>query len=170
MKTLVVFLLLIAFGCCGQDTPGITNKVTEIDRDKDGKTDVRIETLYRGKTKVMMITSRRNQQDVMTVQTRGYLADGKMVMVESDEDGDGTLESVTVFKPDTDSFEMFIRQPDGVVKPVSTQRLDSFRRQSAIANESLRELFDGPEKSAKEIGDFLEKNRQKIEAIKNEKK
>lgn len=170
MKTLVAFLMLVALGCCGQDTSGITNKVTEIDRDKDGKTDVRIETLYRGKTKVMMITSRRNQQDVMAVQTRGYLADGKMVMVESDEDGDGTLESVIVFKPNTDTFEMFTRQPDGTVKPVSTQRLDSLTRQSAVASESLRELFDGPEKTAKEIEDLLEKNRQKIKAIKKEKK
>jgi hypothetical protein len=34
----------------------------------------------------------------------------------------------------------------------------------------LRELFDGPEKSAKEIEDLLERNRQKIEAIKKEKK
>ena len=89
MKTLAAFLLLAAFGCCcGQDTSGITNKVTEIDRDKDGKIDVRIETAYRGKTKVMMTMSRRNQHGVMAVSSRSYLADGKLVMVESDEDGE----------------------------------------------------------------------------------
>src|SRR6185369_1138956 len=87
MKTFIAFLLLTAFACCAQDTSGITNKVTDIDRDKDGKIDVRIETVYRGKIKVMMIMSRRNQQDTMVVTSRSYLADGKLVMVESDEDG-----------------------------------------------------------------------------------
>lgn len=38
-----------------------------------------------------------------------------------------------------------------------------------MADASIRELFDGPEKTDKEIGDLLEKNRQKIEAIKKEK-
>jgi hypothetical protein len=169
MKILIAFLMLVAFGCCAQDASGITNKVTEIDRDKDGKSDVRIETFYRGKTKVMMIMSRRNQRGVMAVTTRSYLADGKLVTVESDEDGDGALESITAFRPDTDSFEMFTRQPDGTVKPVSTQRLDSIRKQRAVADVSMRELFDGPEKTEKEVGDLLDKNRQKIEAIKIKK-
>jgi hypothetical protein len=106
----------------------------------------------------------------MAITARSYLADGKLVMVESDEDGDGTLESVTVFEPDTDRFDMFTRQPDGTVKPVSTQKLDFIRRQKAVADASMRELFDGSEKTNKEIGDLLEKNRQKIEAIKKEKK
>ena len=170
MKTLIAFLLLVAFGCRGQDTLGITNKVTEIDRDKDGKMDVRIETVYRGRTKVKIIMSRRNQQGVMAVISRSFLADGKLVMVESDEDGDGSLESVTVFRPDADSFEMFTRQPDGSVKPVITQKLDSIKRQKAVADASMKELFEKSEMTDKEIGDLFEKNRQKIEAIKKEKK
>ena len=168
MKTLVAFLLLLAATCYADDSSGITNKVTAMDRDKDGKIDFRIETIYRGKTKVMMIMSCRNPQGVMSV-TRSYLADGKLVMAESDEDGDGSFESITVFRPDTDNFEMFTRQSDGTVKPMSTQKLDSIRRQVAVADDSLRELFDGPEKTEKEIGDLLERNRQKIEAIKKEK-
>jgi hypothetical protein len=170
MKTHVAFLLLVAFGCCGQDTSGITNKVTEVDLDEDGKMDVRIETLYRGKTKVMMIMSRRNQEGVMAVTARSYLADGKLVMVESDEDGDGTLESVTVFEPDTDRFEMFTRQPDGAVKPVSTQKLDFIKRQKTVADACMKELFETSEMTDKEIGDLLEKHRQRIEAIKKEQK
>ena len=170
MKALAVLLLFVAFGCCGQEASTITNKVTEIDRDKDGKIDVRIETVYRGKTKVMMIMSRRNQQGVMAVTSRSYLADGKMVMVESDEDADGTLECITIFRPGTDRFEMFTRQPNGSVSPVSTQKLDSIKRQKAIADASMRELFDGSERTDEEIGDLLERNRQKIEAIKKEKK
>lgn len=170
MKTLVAFLLLVAFGCCGQDASGITNKVTEIDRDKDGKVDVRIETAYRGKTKVMMTISRRTQQGVMAIQSRSYLADGKLVMVESDEDADGTLESIAVFKPGSGFFEMFTRQADGTVTPVSTQKLDSIKRQKAVADATMQRVFDGPEMTDKELVDLLEQNRQRIEAIKNEVK
>ena len=170
MKSLAVFFLLVTFGCCGQGPAGITSKVTEIDRDKDGKIDVRIETMYRGKTKVMMTMSQRNQQGMMAVSSRSYLADGKLVLVESDEDGDGTLESMTIFKPDTKSFEMFTRLPGGTVRPVNTKKLDSINRQKAVVDESLNELFEGPEKTSKELGDLLEKNRQKIEAINKEEK
>lgn len=169
MKTLVALLLLLAGTCCADDSSGITNKVTEIDRDKDGKIDVRIETAYRGQAKVMMVMSRRNQQGVMAVAARSYLAEGRVVMVESDEDADGTFESITVFRPDTDDFEMFTRQADGTVKPVSTQKLDSIKRQKAVADESLGKLLDNPDMTSEKIGDLLEKNRQKIEAIKNEK-
>jgi len=168
MKTLIAFLLLLALTSYADNSSGITNKMTEIDRDKDGKIDVRIETVYRGKTKVMMILSRRNPQGVMAV-TRSYLADGKLVMAESDEDGDGSFESITVFRPDTDSFEMFTRQADGTVKPVSTQKLDSIKRQKALADESLGKLLDNPDMTSKEIGDLLERNRHTIEAIKKEK-
>lgn len=170
MKTFVAFVLLAGFTCFGQDASGITNRVTEIDRDKDGRVDVRIETAYRGKTKVMMTMSHRTQQGVMAVQSRSYYADGKLVMVESDEDGDGTLESITTFRPGTDEFEMFTRHDDGTVRPVSTQRLDSIKRQKAVADASVRELFDNPDMSAGEVGELLERNRQKIEAIKNEQK
>ncbi len=170
MKALVTLLLLVCLTCFGQDASGITNKVTEIDRDKDGKIDVRIETAYRGKTKVMMTMSRRGQQGVMAIQSRSYFAEGKMVMVESDEDADGTLESITVFRTDTDDFEMFTRQADGTARPVSTEKLDSIKKQKAVADSSMRELCDETDMSEGEMGDLLERNRQKIEAIKKMKK
>jgi hypothetical protein len=170
MKILVAFLLLVAFGCCGQDTSGITNKVTEVDRDNDGRIDIRIEMAYRGKAKVMMTMSRRNQQGVMKIESRSYLVGGELVMVESDQDGDGTFESITVFRPDTDSIEMFTRQPDGTVQPVSTKKLDSNKRQKAVADASMKRLFDGPEMTDKELGDLMEQSRQKIDAIKKEEK
>jgi hypothetical protein len=170
MKTIIALFLLASFSCCAQDSSGVTNKVTEIDRDKDGKIDVRIETVYRGKKKVMMIKSSLNQQGKMAITTRSYLVSGKLVTVESDEDGDGTLESLAVFEPQTDGFEMFIRQPDGTVRPVSTQKLDSIKRQKDVADKSMKRLFEEPNMSDKEVQELLEKNRQEIEAIKREKK
>ena len=46
----------------------ITNKISEIDRDRDGKIDVRIETLYRGKMKVMMTVASKTQMDALLLQ------------------------------------------------------------------------------------------------------
>ena len=65
--------MLVGSACYGQDVSGITNKLTEIDRDNDGKIDVRIETAYRGKTRVMVSMSRRNQKGEMTLCARSYL-------------------------------------------------------------------------------------------------
>jgi hypothetical protein len=173
MKTLAILILLCA-SSYGADitttniTADITTKTFER-RDGDGKSSLHIETVYRGKTKVLMIMSQRNKQGVMTV-TRNYLVGGKSVLAESDEDGDGFFESVMVFDPATDDFEMFIRKPDGSVKPISTQTLEATKKQTAVVDESLRKLFQKPDMSDKELSNLLEENRQKIESIEKEKK
>ena len=172
MKALVI-LILLCVSSYGADiittntTADITTKIFDR-RDGDGKPSLRIETVYRDKTKVLVITSHRNKQGVMTV-TRGYMVGGKMVMAESDENGDGAFESVTVFDPATDDFEMFTRQPDGSVKPISTQTLEATKKQAAVAAESIRKLFQKPNMSDKELSDLLEENRQKIESLEKEK-
>lgn len=173
MKTLAILFLLCAsvHGAITNSTNvvgDITTKVLERTAE-EGKPDLHIETVYRGKTKVMMIMSRRNQNGVLAVTSRCYLAGGKLVMVESDEDGDGVFESLTVFNPDTEDFEKFIRQPDGSVKPMSTQSIDATKRMKAVADESLRTLLQNPDMTNREVEDLLEKNRQKIEAIKKKK-
>jgi hypothetical protein len=131
MKPLVILILLGA-PVFGADTT-ITNIVGDIttrisERTKDGKMDVRIETTYRGKTKVMMTISRPNREGGLAVQSRSLYADGKLVAAESDEDGDGTLDSITVFSPGTDEFEVFTRLADGTVKPISTRSRRRGRR------------------------------------------
>jgi hypothetical protein len=126
MKILII-LILSCVSLYGSDITTTTNIVGDITTKisertgKDGKPDLHIEMVYRGKIKVLRIVSRLNKQGTLAVVSRSYLVDGKLEMVESDDDGDGTLESITVFNPDTDNFEMFTRQPDGSVKPVSTQ-------------------------------------------------
>jgi hypothetical protein len=171
MKTLAI-LILLCVSSYGADiittntTADITTKISER-RDKDGKPDLHVETVYRGKTKVLMIMSHRNKQGVMAV-TRNYFVGGKSVLAESDDDGDGFFESVMVFDQVTDDFEMFIRQPDGSVKPISTQTLEATKKQKAVADESGRKLLQKPDMSDKEISDLLQETRQKIENIEKE--
>jgi hypothetical protein len=117
-----------------------------------------------------MIMSRRNKQGGMAVYDRNYLVDGKMVMGETDKDGDGFFESVTVFNPVTDNFEMFTRQPDGSVKPISTQTLNVTKKQNAVVAETMNNLFQKTNMSDEELGDLLEKTRQKVQDLGKEKK
>jgi hypothetical protein len=145
MKTFAI-LILFCTSLYGADITttnivgDITTKISER-TDKDGRPDLRIETVYRGKTRVLRILSRLNKQGTLTVVSRGYLVDGKLHMVESDEDGDGFFESVFVFDPVSNDFEMFIRQSDGSVKPMSTEALEAIKKKSAVAAESMRKLL-----------------------------
>jgi len=168
MKTIITIVLLAGFSCFARDVPGITNKVTEIDRDKDGKIDRRIVDTYRDGTQVMRTDSRLNQQGVMTVHSRAYCANGVLLMVEVDDDGDGTLEGITIFEPNSRDFEMFTRQADGSVKPISSPKLDSIKRQKAVADATMQKLFEGPEMTDQELSDLLEQHHRRIEAIKQE--
>ena len=96
----------------------------------------------------------------MTV-TRGYLVGGKMVMAETDKNGDGFFESVTTFDPVTDDFEVFNRQPDGAVKPISTQTLEATKKQTEVIDESLRKIFQKPNMSDQELSSLIEENQKK---------
>jgi hypothetical protein len=173
MKMLIMLILSCA-SLFGADITTTTNNVGDITTKisertaADGKPTVRIETLYRGKAKVFQIVSHCNKQGTLAVVSRAYFVSGKLHMVESDDDGDGFFESVMVFDPTTGSFEMFTRQADGSVNPVSTQKLDAIKREKAMADESMEKLK--PDMTDRELGDLLETNRLKIEAIKNEKK
>lgn len=174
MKTLTV-LILSCVALRGANIVNTTNVVGDMSTrsserlGKNGKPDLRIESVYRGKVKVMQTISHRNRDGALAVILRSYLADGKLLAVESDDDEDGTLETVTVFDPDNHHFEMFSRQPDGMVKPVSTRKLNSLKKQKAVADESLRKLLETPKIGDKELRALLEQNRQKIKAIKQEK-
>jgi len=174
MKTLAI-LILFCTSSYGADITITTNNTSDITtktserRDRDGKPDLRVETVYRGKTKVLRVMSHRNSQGVMAV-TRMYLVGGKCAMAETDEDGDGTFESVTVFDPGTDDFEIFRRQPDGSVKPASTQTVEATKKQKAVVDESMNKLLQRPNMSDKELSDLLQENRQKISDIEKEKK
>ena len=170
MKTFAI-LILFCTSLYGADITttnvvgDITTKISER-LGKDGKPDLRIETVYRGKTMVLRTMTRCKEPGAPPVVSRGYCVDGKLHLIESDEDGDGFFESVAVFDPVTDNFEKFTRLPDGTVQPVSTRSLDAIKRQKAVADDSMKKLLAYPDMTSEELQGLLETNRQKIDALK----
>jgi hypothetical protein len=133
--------ICVTLACFADDTSDITNKVF-IKKDKDGNSTFRMETVYRGKDKIMMIISRPNKEGVMAVASRSYLVGGDLIATESDEKHDGTLQTIAVYHPGTNDMEIFTRQPDGSVEPVSTQTLDAYKKQNAAISEFWTNAFD----------------------------
>ena len=66
-----------------------------------------------------------------------FYSDGKMVMAESDEDGDGNWDSLVVYGQESDSFEVFRRNTQGQATPVKYEEMLKLREEKA----NFRELF-----------------------------
>lgn len=168
MKLFAIFALFVAVACRAQDTNAVTSKVIERDRDKDGKPDYCMETVYRGAQKVMLIWSKPNRQGVMTVTSRGYLAGGDMVATESDEDGDGVFETLAVYRSGTGDMEVFARHLDGSVKPVSAQTLAAYKKQNAAISDFWERAFDKSTDTDK-VMEMMRETQKKIRDAEKEK-
>lgn len=142
----------------------ITTKVTEIDRNKDGKADSRMETFYRDGVKVLMVYSRADTNGVMRAGARTFFVNGDIVLSEGDDNGDGVFETILTSHPETNALEVFTRTPEGDVRPASTRTVNAHKKQmSAVA-----EFFD----EMPNMDDFDEKFRttkRKIEDAEKEK-
>ena len=143
-----IFIILILFSASvyGADTVTTnievdittTNTVTtNIDGDitttiselwaTDGKPWNRTETVYRGKTKVLEILSHRDKQGILVVFCRHYFVNGVPQMEEDDFNGDGFF-TISLLNTNHYDFEMFVRQPDGSVKPMPTKALETLKK------------------------------------------
>ena len=175
MKTFAI-LFLFCFSTYGAVTSSTTNVVGDITTKvfertaKDGKPEMRIETVYRGKTRILKILSRRTKEGTLAIESRGYFVDGKVVMSECENDGNGGFKSFLLYHPGTDSIEIFQRQPDGSVNPVSTQTLEVTKKQGDVVEEGLRKDFEKKDMTDREISDSLEQMRLKIQDLEKEKK
>lgn len=119
-----------------------TTKVFERDSDNDGRSDFRMETFYRGESKVMMITSRPDADGVMAVESRGYLVAGNLVLTEADEDGGGIFETIMATDPETNDIEMFVRKADGSVRPASSRLVEAHKKMFGAVAEFFDEMSD----------------------------
>ncbi len=167
VKALVIILISLATGCHAQDTNGITSKVFERDADKDGNPELRVETVYRDGTKVMLIWSKPDAQGVLRVSSRSYFAGGDMVSTESDEDRDGLFETIAVYRAGTTDMEVFIRQQDGSVIPASAQTLAAYRKQNAAIVDFFEKAFEKGTDTDKAM-ELMEEAQRKIQAAEKE--
>lgn len=168
MKTIAILMLFCAslYGADTGTNSNITSKVMEHERD-GGKTRLRFETIYRGKTPILRVL--QTIRDGVTKTSRRYEVDGSLVMVESDEDGDGRFESVTLFRPGTDHLEMFTREPDGSVRPASTKTLHRTRKQLAAVDEVAGKLFQKEALTDEQIDELIQETRKKVQGAGREK-
>jgi hypothetical protein len=167
MKNLFAAILFCASVAYADDT-NITRKVFE-KKDKDGKVVSSYETIYRGKARVMLVIRRPNKDGVMIVTARSYLAGGELVLTESDEDHDGTLETLACYSPAKNEMEVFIRQPDGSVKPVSAKNLEAFKKQNAAVSQFWDKAFE-KDTSGEELSKSIRATQKKIQNAEREKK
>jgi hypothetical protein len=168
MKIFVIILLFVAIGCYADDTTDITNKVFE-KKDKDGKVSFRLERIYRGKDMVMMESFRPNAQGVLVLGTRSYWVGGDLVMMESDDHKSGKLDTVVVYNPGKDDMEVFTRQADGSVKPVSARTLQAYKQQNAAVSDFVRTTLTGTNMSDAELSERIQETQQKIQDAEKQK-
>jgi hypothetical protein len=177
MKAIAVLILFCAplYGAdiTTTNTVGdITTKVSERTT-KDGKPEVRVQTVYRGKARILQTLSRPDKQGRLTIVSCSYLVGGDLVMIESDEDGDGMFERISLYRPGTDDFEMLTRQTDGSIKPVSTEKLAAYKQQKTATDKIMAESFQKMTEtnmSDEELGKLLEETKEKVQGVLKEKR
>ena len=168
MRTFVIILLFVAIGCYAGDTSDVTTKIFE-KKGKDGKVCFRMETTYRGKTKMMVEIFRPNAQGVMVISERSYMAGGDLVTTESDQHNSGKFDTIAVYHPGTDDIEVFTRLADGSVKPVSTQTLQAYKKQNAAIADFFTAIWTKTNASDEEISERVQATRKKIQDAEKEK-
>jgi hypothetical protein len=145
-------------------SPDVTTRIEE-HKDKDGNPDLRVESFYRSKNKILEVTSRRNIFGRMVVRSRNYSLDGKSIATELVSAGNGMFLSLIVHSPLGSDMEIFKRKGDGTVTPASTAEIDSVKKGSGFALEPLRKSIEHSEMSNADFGRSIEESPQKIQEL-----
>lgn len=169
MKALTVFCLIamISYGfSAGADsTNEISTKIVETARDS-GRIRLRILTTFRGKQRSIVEIQKITL--AATNVTRSFYAGSHLAMIESDDDADGVFESFCLFREGSRDFEMFNRNPNGTVSPVSGRILEATKRKLKAADEAVDKLFSGQGVDDKELESILNEARKKISEAEEE--
>ncbi len=179
--TLFGLLLLLGVGCreaesesgghrsdSSSGTNDITTKVSERDRDKDGKPDSRTEQYFRNGQRVMVVMSRVNAKGGWNVTSRAYHVGGKTVSIEGDDDGDGVFETLIVYRADSDDMEVFTRDASGSVRPASTQVLEAHKRQNAAFAEFFENTLMATNLDSATVEERIRATQKKIQETQQE--
>jgi hypothetical protein len=161
MKIVLVILLFAAIDCFANETNNVTSAAHEW-KDKDGKFVGSYEEFFRGKDKIMMTTSSANSQGQVVVRSRSYFLHGEMMMTELAVRRDDKLDTILIYHPGTEDFEVFRRKSDGSVIPASTELLRAFADERSAEVKLGPDAWSDPKTQAE-----LEELGQKITAAMN---
>ena len=155
--------LLLAMMVSGKaaEVDGLSSNVAEVDRDKDGQPDVRMEVVSRDGVKQMMVMSRADESGEWKVMARSFYVGPHMAVTESDEDGDGFFEMVVVYREDPEDVNAFVRERDGAVRPAEVKVVEMLRKQDAM----LTEFWSKPEKDPEKMEAAIMGLREKMKEI-----
>ena len=149
-----------------EDVEGLSTKKAEVDRDKDGRPDVRMEIISRDGQKEMMVMSRTDKSGEWKINARSFYVGSHMAVTESDEDGDGFFEMVVVYREDPKDVNAFVRERDGSVRPADVNVVEALRKQDAV----LSEFWSKPVRDPDKIDAAIKELRGKIKEIAEEAK
>ena len=139
----------------------LRTQTTEVDRDKDGQADLRMEIVSREGLKQMMVMSRRDQTGAWKVTARSFYVGPHLSATEADEDEDGFLEMLVIHRENPEDVNAFVRERDGSVRPADLRMIDALRKQ----NEVLTEFWSKPVSDPGKIDAAIMEAREKIRAI-----
>jgi hypothetical protein len=102
-----------------------------------------IEETFRGDQKIL------RRMVLNGAETITYFRDGKPVLVEGDDDGDGFRETILVIGDSMDDFEEFTRQQDGQVVPIPTKQKEEktkvIRERTTLLKAAVKEATESQE-------------------------
>jgi len=150
------------------DREGVSTKTAEVDRDKDGRPDVRTEIVSRGGQKQMMVMSRTDKSGEWKVAARSFYVGPHMAVTEADEDGDGFFEMVVVYREDPKDMNAFVRERDGSVRPAEVKVVEMLRRQDTVLTEFWSKTVRDPENFTGAMMEAREKMNDIAEEAKKE--
>ncbi len=158
-----VFLMAIFAGAEAANPDGLSTKMAEVDRDKDGRPDVRTEIVSRDGQKQMMVMSRADKSGEWKVTARSFYVGAHMAVTEADEDGDGFFEMVVVYREDPKDVNAFVRERDGSVRPAEVKVVEMLRKQDAVLSEFWSKTMKGPENFEGSMMEAREKMKEIVE-------
>lgn len=158
---MVVVLVVV---CQAAEADGLSSKVAEVDRDKDGRPDVRMQVISRGEAKQMMVMSRVDESGAWKVTARSFYVGPHMAVTESDEDRDGFFELVAVYREGPEDVNAFVRERDGSVRPAEVKMVEALRKQNVL----LKEFWSKPERDPEKMEAAIMEAQEKMKQIAEE--
>ena len=170
MKTFIALFLSCAAlhgaDIANTNAPEITTKIFESQRE-GGKVRLRAETTYRDGKPILRVLHTTKSGVVTT--SRSYLISDDLLMIELDEGGDGFFEKFYLFRPGTKDLEMFTREVDGSVKPVSSRTLKATQKQLATVDEVVDNFFQKERLNDEELEILIQETQEKIKDAEKDK-